>query len=147
MEFKHFQGPNFVLSVPTNWFISSTVDFQAIFLSQPKEDSTRANLTVSVRQLEEGSTLEGVVIATRQEQAKSYAQYETLEEIDYTATGGTGFQHRYRWIDPEQDMMIVQEQAFFFVEPMLFTLTGTCILQHADEYVPVFKQMIDSLRL
>lgn len=145
METKHFQGPGFVMEVPTDWFISSSPQFQAVFLSPPTADGLRANLTVSMRPVEADVTVLAVAQATGEAQAAEYPQYEVLEEIDYTQQGGSGFLRRYRWRN--DDGPLVQTQAFFLVAQMLFTLTGTARDTIADDAQPIFNAMIDSFRV
>ncbi len=144
---KHFQGPGFIMYLPTDWFISSSLQFQAIFLAPKAEDDSRANLTVAIRQLEEGADFKSFMEGMKQERQENYDQYEMLEENDYTQEGGTGFQHTYRWYNPNQDRMIVQVQAVYLVGPVLFTLTGTVAEQYAGDFVPTFIGMIDSFRV
>lgn len=147
METKEFRGPGFVMEIPTHWLISSTTDFQAIFLSPRKEDGTQANLTVSIRQLDEGSTLEAVVEVLQNTQHERYPQFNVLEEVDYSESGGSGFKQIYSWFNEEQNATIIQTQALFYVERLLFTLIGTAFQPHADEYQDIFNTMIDSFRL
>lgn len=144
---KHFQGPGFVMHVPTDWFVSSTPQFQALFISPQDEAGSRGNLSVSMRPLEEDVTAHAVAETTRQSQADAYTDYEVLDEIDFTEQGGAGLMRRYRWYDANQDAVIGQMQAFFVVGQMLFTLTATAREAQFAHYQPLFEDMVESFRI
>jgi len=147
VDMKRFEGPGFNMQIPTNWLISSTLAFQAMFHAPREEDGTQANLTVSIRKIEEGGTLLEVVNVARAKQAEEYPEFEVLEEEDYTEQGGVGYKQKYRWHNPQVDADLVQTQAFFMVDQFIFSLTGTSYLQHADKYDPILEEMIGSFRI
>ncbi len=147
METKEFRGPGFALMIPTEWLISSSLDFQAIFLAPRHADSTQANLTISMRQLEAGATLDAVLRALRDTQTRAYPQFRLIGEYDFSQEGGSGFMQRYRWQNTNQNAAFVQTQALFLVERILFTLTGTAPEQHADSYDGLFEKMVESFRV
>lgn len=147
MEFKNFQGPNFITQIPTDWFISSSPDFQAIFLAPPEADDTRANLTVSIRRLSEPTTIPEFVQQVELERQKDYADYTPIEEVDYTASGGSGYQSIFRWYNEARETYVYQLQALYLVNDVLFTLTGSTIEAHQATYLPIFQQINDAFRI
>jgi len=147
VDTKHFQGPGFIMYVPTDWFISSSLQYQAIFLAPLAEDGTRANMTISMRELEEDASFQDYMASVKQTREQNYENYELLDEADYTQTGGMGFQHVFKWYSETQERTIVQVQAVFLIGDVLFTLTGSVAEVHAEDYVPVFTGMIDTFRV
>jgi hypothetical protein len=147
VEMKRFEGPGFNMQIPTNWLISSTPAYQAMFFAPREDDDTQANMTVSIRKLEEGGSLLEVVNVARAKQVEEYPQFQVLEEVDYTEKGGTGYKQKYRWHNEDAKQDVVQTQAFFMFDQFIFSLTGTTFLQHAEKYDPIIEDMIKSFRI
>jgi hypothetical protein len=150
MQFMNFQGPNFTLEVPTNWVISSSVNFQAIFLG-PGDQPVRPNLVLAIRALETGVTYTDVAASARETQEKEYPEYRVLEEKDYGESGGSVLIRRYEWLNPANNVRVVQVQAFIVVGQLLFTMTATRAAElepaQQQENDKIFDHIIQSFRL
>jgi hypothetical protein len=148
MTYMHFQGPTFTMEVPTNWFVSATPQFQALFLASPTQDPVRANLAVSMRPVEKDVTVEAVAEAAKANQEREYPEYEVLAEVDFTDQGGAGFQRCYQWLNQQHDAEVIQVQTFFVVNQILYTLTATRSKSSASpELDDVFDHMVTSFRI
>jgi len=150
MAFMNFDGPNFTMEVPTNWIVTSSPQFQAIFLG-PNDPLVRSNLVISLRPVEANVTYQAVGASAREAQEREYPQYQILQEIDFGAQGGTGMLRHYRWVNAENNATIIQVQAFFVVGQILFTLTGTrgahLGVEAGQEVDEIFNHMIQTFRI
>lgn len=150
MPYMNFQGPNFSLEVPTDWVVSSSPQFQAIFLG-PLYEPVRPNVLVSLRPVEEGVTPEAVAESARETQEREYPGYEVLGEVDYREHGGIGIARSYRWVNPTNKVPVIQTQAFFVFAKILFTLTSTraedVSEETARELDEVFDHMLQTFRI
>ena len=150
MQYMNFQGPSFILEVPVDWVVSSSPQFQAIFLG-PADQPVRPNVLISIRPLEENVTVAQVAEQTRLNQERDYPQYEIIAEIDFTEQGGVGFLRRYRWLNTEGNTPIVQTQAFFVYNNLLYSITATraeSIPENVANLLDdIFDHMIESFRL
>jgi hypothetical protein len=124
MEYKHFRGPGFTLEIPTDWFISSSPEFQAIFVAPPTPNPVQPNLVIAVRFLQPGATVNDVAAETQAIQSAEYPQYHILAEHDYTQTGGVAIQRLYQWVS-EEGTLVLQHQTFVLIGQVLYTLTAT----------------------
>jgi len=141
-----FQGPTFALLYPSDWLVSSNADLQAIFLG-PVLGQSRPTMTISLRPIEDGLSAPQIALATRQSQQANYAEYQVLEEIDFTAQGGFSYLRRYQWRHPESGLMLLQTQLFIVYGRLLYILTTTIDLGSANVAQPILDQMLKSLRL
>jgi len=150
MQYMSFQGPNFTMEVPTNWLVSASPQFQAIFV-KPGDYSISPNLVISLRPVEVGVTYKAVAESAREAQAQQYPEYEVTAEVDYGAAGGTGMMRHYKWLNADSDELVMQAQAFFVVGQLLFTLTATRGNEpdkaEAIELDNTFKYMIETFRI
>jgi hypothetical protein len=144
-----FEGPTFTMEAPTNWVVSSSPQFQAIFLG-PTDQPIRPNLIISIHPVNADVTPESVAETARQTQTSEYNGYEVLAEVNFSEYDGQGVMRRYRWVNPNGDVPVVQVQAFFIHQAMLHTLTATRaetvpagIGQNVDE---IFDRMMQSFR-
>ena len=148
-DFMDFQGPTFAMNVPTNWFITSSPKFQAIFIAPDEHQSTqvKSSFIISMRRVKDDVTLPGVIETVKQKQQKDYPEYEILEEGSPTTERGEYFLRQYKWYDQEKDIYIRQDQAFHIVAPILYTLTATRKASvETAEIEPVFMKMIQSFK-
>jgi len=56
MATMQFDGPTFVLDVPTDWFAVSAPEYQTAFLAPPDAQGQRASFTIAIRPLLEQVT-------------------------------------------------------------------------------------------
>ena len=145
MAFMQFQGPGFIMETPTDWLITSSAQFQVMFLG-PQTGVVRPNLMVTIRPVEEGATAPQVAAEALAIQQREYPDYTLLEENDYTASGGLAFVRKYTWRSPEHDAYILQIQAFFIFSGAIFTLTATCLRDSDAALESTFNHMIRSFR-
>ena len=150
MAYMNFQGPTFTMESPTDWVVSASPQFQAIFLG-PTDQTIRPNLVVSLRPIEAGVTYQQVAEGAKESQQQQYPQYEVLEELDYGQAGGFGLLRQYRWFSADNGISVIQKQVFFVVGQMLFSLTATrgddLAPAIATEYDATFDHMIQSFRI
>lgn len=150
MAFMNFQGPTFTMQVPTDWFITSSPQFQAVF-TPPKDGDTgvKANLIVSIRPVKKGVTAVAIAQAAKETQQKEYPEYEVVTETAVTDAPVSYFRRLYRWYNTERKVAIVQSQAYYVHENRLYTLTATQPVIGADgnEVDKILGQMMDSFKL
>lgn len=150
MEYKHFEGPGFQMEVPTNWFISSSLQFQAIFLAPPPFEGVQPNLAIAVRRIQPDITVGDIAEEARLVQEREYPYFQVLSENDITEQGGAVYQRLYQWFNREIDQHILQLQTFVVIPEVLFTLTATRSVVNDTSLLPideVFKHMLASFRL
>lgn len=149
MDYKHFQGPGFSMEVPTDWFISSSVQSQVIVLAPPTETGARPNLAVSMTPVRPDVTVTAIAEEARTLQVQEYPGYEVLSERDFSDDGGSAFQRVYQWQRESTGEPLVQIQTFIVAGQMLFTITGTRFASeaNADELDAAFAHMVASFRV
>lgn len=143
MQWIDFMGPSFKLSVPSTWTSIGTMEFQVAFLSpQLPDDERRVNLGVLL-QAREGRELTAYTQQLLQEQAANYPQFQS------TPMGEGGLLFKNEWVRPDDFLRVVQWQAFFADEEMVYILTGSrpSELDLADEVDAIFHTMIGSFQL
>ncbi|MBZ0307124.1 MAG: DUF1795 domain-containing protein [Anaerolineae bacterium] len=150
MAFMLFEGPNFMLEVPTNWVVTSSPQLQAIFFG-PQDTVIRPNMVISLRAVEANVTYQAVAQAAKETQEKEYPSYTILSEVDFAEFGGIGMKRHYSWVNPTNNAKVVQIQTYFVAGQVLFTLTasrgGHLNDQDADELDGVFEHMIETFRI
>ena len=142
METKHFQGPGFTMQIPTDWFITSSPQFQAMFVAPASEFGIRANLAVSMTPVKEDVTARMVAENARKNQEIEYAEYSVLGE-DEAVTPDKSFTRIYKWYNSSKNMHLLQKQIFLVVNQMLFTVTSTRqIGEETEEIDAILEEMI-----
>lgn len=150
MEYKYFNGPGFQIQVPTEWFISSSLQFQAIFLAPPPFEGIQPNLAIAVRRIKPEITVLDIANEARRVQEREYPYFEVLSENDATPEGGAAFQRLYQWYNRGLDQFVLQLQTYIVIPEVLFTLTATRSIVDDISALPideVFKYMLRSFRL
>ena len=144
MKTMNFQGPGFKIQIPTNWFITSSPQVQAMFVAPPQGE-LRANLMITMRPLEEDATLVDILKTSLETQKKEYPEFELLEETEIEKDGWTGITRLYKWFSSEHKTRILQRQVFFVIKQMLTTITTTrTATNKAQEMDAVFIQILES---
>lgn len=148
-QWMHFQGPSFTLQAPTDWFITSTPQVQAMFIAQPEAGGLRPNVAVTIRPVEDTVTPRGVAESAREVQQHEYPRYTVLEELDGEETGQPLFLRRYSWFNQSIGVSVLQVQLYCIVSQLLYTVTATRSLEdeESSRYDDIFRQMIDSLQI
>lgn len=148
MDFMTFLGPVFTMEIPTNWFVASNVQYQAIFTHPQAQDGFQANLMLSIRPTQADVGIAEVAELARQTQAKEYPAYKILDEQVYEKDP-MSVKRIYTWEHPEQKKEFQQIQFFVIHNQRLYTLTGTRLAQTPQGHLvdKVFNQMMDSFNL
>lgn len=147
METKQFEGPGFTCEIPTNWFITSSMQFQVMFIAPPGANGERANLAVAMSPVKADVDVHHVAEVARQTQEKEYAQYQVLEEQDFVGETGV-YARRYRWYDPRNGVQLLQRQLFWITGKMLFTVTTTrTVVKGAEVFDSIFDQITASFKV
>jgi len=146
MTFMDFQGPGFMLRTPTDWYITSSPQLQAVFVGPQTDGGVRPNLTVAIRPVEADVTPLAVAAEARKTQENQYPEYEVQAETDFAEQGGAGFIRRYRWLNSDRNVPVVQVQAFHVYEGLLYTLTATSTEVDFPDVEQTFDTMLMSFR-
>jgi hypothetical protein len=152
MVMKDFKGPGFSMQVPTDWYITSTHEIQAMFISPPYEDGSQANLMVTINPVEEDVTVQSVAEEARKNQEAQYPAYEVLAEGEIEGTEGKGFHREYEWFNADKELRVHQKQVMLVVNNMLYVLTTTRpAVEERTEIVKqidaTLQQMLNSFKL
>jgi len=142
-----FQGPLFTLRSPSDWYVTSTPDIQAMFIEPNRGQEIRANVIISLRPVQENVTVDGVLGSAQEQQRAQYPEFNLVAQEEVQAGEGVGKYQMYTWVNPENGVPVLQAQAFFIVNNLLFTLTATCDQREQEEATPVFNEMFGSLRI
>jgi len=147
MATMNFQGPGFQMDVPTDWVITSSPQFQAMFIAPSETDGLRANLMITMRPVKPEVTLEEVARLAKETQQKEYTEFEVVEEGELTVSGSKGYQRLYRWFNQEAGTQVLQRQVMLMGGRVLVTLTSTRpVNEQAAPFDKQFASMIDSFR-
>ncbi len=148
MNYMQFRGPSFTMQVPTNWFVTSSIKFQAMFVAPPAPQGQRANLAISITPLEKDAAIATVVDAALKTQQKEYPEYQVLQEGEIKeASGEVGFRRVYTWYNRERETRIRQHQVFFVTAQMLYTLTATRQDDDASQFFDeIFGHMVETFK-
>lgn len=125
MLMKEFKGPGFTMQVPTDWYITSTPQIQAMFISPPQEGGFQANLMITMNPVEEKVTLESIADETKQNQIAQYPEYEVQEEGFQPGTNQKAFKRTYEWFNKDKSLRVYQKQVMILVNGMVYVLTTT----------------------
>jgi hypothetical protein len=141
---SHFQGPGFHMDVPTDWLITSSPQFQVVFIAPP-EKYGRANLAINIRPVTKDATLEEIQQTAAKMQQRDYAKYQLESEGELPNTNGMGYQRTYTWFNERNNVHVYQKQLMFLVNEMLTTITITRELEPKSKEVDeIFNQMLAS---
>ena len=145
MDFMTFLGPTFTMEVPTNWFIASNAQYQAVFTDPSEKNGFQPNLMLSIRPVQANVAVDAIAESAKQTQSKEYPAYKVLEE-QIEAKEPARVKRVYTWQHPESKQDFQQVQFFTIENQMLYTLTGTRLLNGGEESIvdKVFNHMINS---
>lgn len=146
-KFMQFQGPNFKMLVPTNWFVTAAAGVQAAFVAPRASSSIKPNLTVSIRKPTQQATVQAVAEETFKRQQESYFQYKILEEKTWDQSAFQAFARRYSWYDRKAKQTVVQRQLFVLAAGLFFVLTSTQAAEESPDAEPIFITMMNSFKL
>ena len=121
VDWMVYHGDNYMIQVPTNWVVTSSERFQAVFLLP----GFSANVVIAVRRVQPGVSAVEFAQATRSQQEDEYPNYTLLEEGDFPVSEGNGYYQLYSWVQPEDNLSTLQRQAFLVVDDNQYLLTTT----------------------
>ena len=147
MSFMLFQGPGFELEVPTDWLVTSSPEYQAMFLGPKLDLDLRANLMITIRPVQDDVTAGAVAEQARVFQEHEYDDYEVVEEVDFSQNGGLAFLRRFEWFNKDHAKRVYQVQYFFVYSNILFTLTATRYSDSDHQIDALFDHMIKTFRM
>jgi hypothetical protein len=142
--YMNFQGPTFHLDIPTDWTITSSPQFQAVFLAPGSGDGLRPNMTISMRPVQEGVTPAAVAEEAAQLQRQRHADFTVLEESSAEEKSPSFFR-RFRWTNTEQQVSVLQAQVYIVYGGLLYIITTTSTGDAAIE--ESFAHMLNTFRL
>lgn len=145
-NYVEFRGPGFTLEAPSDWLITSSTQYQAMFVA-PLSGDVRPNLMITLRPVSAEVTAAEVAEVALQTQRKEYAEYEILEEKDFSESGGSGIYRQYRWLELKKGNYIVQTQYYFVYDQVIYTMTATRLDSTNPELDEIFRHIIFSFRL
>jgi len=147
MTMMDFKGPGFRMQVPTEWYVMSSPQYQAMFLAPPIEgEKLRTNLMVTIRPVNSDVTIKSVVELAKETQQKEYPGYKILGESPLIKEAD-GILIHYKWLNRDNGIPVVQQQAIFIIGSMLYTFTSTRPDSEAGAQVDgTFNEMIASLK-
>lgn len=125
MVTKDFKGPGFTMQVPTDWYITSTPQIQAMFISPPQGEGLQANLMVTMNPVEDGLTVEEIASEAKKNQLAQYTDYEILTEGLVEGSDEQVFTREYKWFNEKKSLRVHQRQVMYLVNRMLYILTTT----------------------
>jgi hypothetical protein len=109
-DYKAFKGAMFSLKAPTDWYITSNSDYQAIFIAPPYEKGPGSNLTVAVNMMPRPVTLEQAVAFNRELIVERFGNVKVDEMEQATIDGNNAFYQSYEFAQPNTDKPIFQQQ-------------------------------------
>jgi len=146
---SHFD-PDLMVSIelPDDWDIGSTDEFPLLLLA-PIDQGFRANVGFSQRALDP-PTEEGFLAAIDQlktEQARDFDGYELVGERRHVQDGWPAYLVRCRWDLEEGPTRVAQVAALYAVGPTrIVEVHSTALVALETSYLPVFQQILDSMR-
>ena len=109
-DYKPFKGAMFRMEAPTDWYITSSADYQAVFIAPPYADGPGSNLTVAVNMMPRPVTLEQAVAANRELIVERFGEVKVDELEQATIDGNAAFYQSYEFAQPQTDKAIFQQQ-------------------------------------
>jgi len=78
----------------------------------------------------------------------TYAQYELLEEENFTLDINSAYRKLYTWVEPETKFKIYQEQALITDSiDTVYVVTASVLEGLEKKYLPLFVDVIKSIRI
>lgn len=142
-----FKGPGFTMLAPSDWYVFSSPQFQAMFVSPTKGGEERPNLMVTIRPVQPDVTVEAVAQNARKTQEKEYNEFAVIREGTIDTETGKGYDRAFSWLKEDQNARIIQRQVMYVVGGLLYTFTATRTDRPESAGVdPVFDRMLASVR-
>lgn len=145
-----FQGPGFVIQMPTNWLIVNGDDGTIAFIG-PTVGNARAGFTIAVEPIEsdgrESLTYTTAAADAKRRLAEERQNFTILNEQDISTDALPAYTHYFHSYNPTIDMVILQRQVFASGNNSVITLTSSVPnTSHLDEFDRLFLKMIQSFR-
>jgi hypothetical protein len=132
------------MSIPHGWTAAATEDFPLVLLA-PEDHGFRANVGVRPGVLDPPTpeTFEELVQRTKAVRQDQLPEFVVVAERVGPQAGCPGWQLRATWEDG--GLQLTQITQIFVAEPArLFEVTATCLKTVEQEYLPFFRQILDS---
>ena len=154
-ELMRFVGPTFELNVPTDWFVLAAPQYQTMFLSPQTAEGWRANLTITLRPLEDDTStpqqfLESILQPVPVTEEEQTGLLEVLEQ-GAMKIGGIDGVYGIRRITNSETGEVAHQRIVIAVHDDTIYIFGatrptdgdTALLEKVDA---IFEQMFVSLR-
>jgi hypothetical protein len=146
MEFKHFSGPGFEMQVPTDWFISSSPHFQAMFTSPEGEGGVKANLVVSIEPITKNYGLKEARAALQESKSFVMKGSEVISEVETKLDGLPAFHGLYKVTPEGAAKPIVLRQVVCTSKKMIISLIASRTVGVEPEFDQAIAVMIDKFK-
>jgi hypothetical protein len=148
VQTHHDQGLGVAIGVPDDWEVDSSEEFPLLLLA-PVDHDFRANVGVSRTELDPPTPehLAEVVERVREERAREKRVVHLEGERPIVQDGASGWMLRSRWELEDAPVEVIQISGLFLTPAgLLFQLHCTTLSEAAETYLPVFRDVLDSLR-
>lgn len=125
MEFKQFKGPGFETMIPTDWFISSSPQFQAIFTAPKKAGHGVANLMIRMEQVYKGYGMPEVRKIMKEGIQKRGKAAETILEEESKLGGLPAFHGLYKVTPAKNSKPVLVRQMVCADKTMMMIITAS----------------------
>jgi hypothetical protein len=148
VQTHHDEDLGVAIAVPDGWEVTSSDEFHLLLLA-PVDHDFRANIGVSRSELDPPTPehLAEVVDRVREERAREQRTVHLEGERPVVQDGASGWMLRSRWEVEDAPVEVIQISGMFLTPAgALFQLHCTTLSEAADTYLPVFRDVLDSLR-
>ncbi len=138
---------NIGLQLPDGWTVSHNENFPLIVLA-PKEDSFRANMTFSIRELKPPTqeNFEQKIATARADREQDYKGFDLLSEEKWMQEDFPAYSEVYHWNADQDNTPLTQIFALIMTGPdALYSVHGTTLRSLEASYIPHFKAILKSL--
>ncbi len=150
MPNKSYYDPDIALSLemPTDWDAAATDQFPLLLIAPPEQDF-RANLSFSVQEFDPSTPehLQWVIDQTRADRSRTFVDFQLISEQRIMQDNFPGHLEHYHWTMDDSGLPMTQLFALILTAPnALYGLHATCLQATENRYVPIFMNIIHSLR-
>lgn len=138
-----FQGPNFILKVPSNWLITASSDAQVTFLG-PKISTLHAGFGVHISLKKESEALKTKIKNYNDKMRSQDVQFELTHTKDLSNDQYEAYHQVIRWVNPEHDLLLEQHQVYIEAEDAYLLLSTSQPVRH-DYFQQINELMVEML--
>lgn len=135
------------LDVPAGWQAERTDELELLILA-PVVDNYRPNLGFTLRRLDPPTleTFHKLIADTQADQQRTFNGYVLNRAEDRTIDSRPAHTRYFEWTDAESGLHFAQFQTFIFVEPRIYIIDGSALIQHADVALPFLDSIVAGIR-